>query len=141
TSCSTVSCEASATTFGHVTTDAPRSVVGWAAARCEAAKAAKQTTAKRTKVRTTVPISLRQALNRLCQAELNGVRMESSLPSASSAAAGPTLRRGTDASIPRTVAFRDALRFWIKLGFISFGGPAGQITIMHRELVERRRWI
>src|SRR4029450_3484083 len=72
TSCSTVSCEASATTFGHVTTDAPRSVVGWAAARCEAAKAAKQTTAKRRKVRTTVPISLMQALDRLCQAELDG---------------------------------------------------------------------
>jgi len=33
------------------------------------------------------------------------------------------------------------LRFWIKLGFISFGGPAGQIAIMHRELVERRRWV
>jgi chromate transporter len=33
------------------------------------------------------------------------------------------------------------LRFWIKLGFISFGGPAGQIAIMHRELVERRAWI
>jgi chromate transporter len=33
------------------------------------------------------------------------------------------------------------LRFWVKLGFISFGGPAGQIAIMHRELVERRRWI
>src|SRR5499433_511409 len=39
------------------------------------------------------------------------------------------------------VSFRDALRFWVKLGFISFGGPAGQIAIMHRELVERRRWI
>jgi chromate transporter len=39
------------------------------------------------------------------------------------------------------VVFRDALRFWVKLGFISFGGPAGQIAIMHRELVERRRWI
>ena len=35
----------------------------------------------------------------------------------------------------------DALRFWLKLGFISFGGPAGQISIMHQELVERRRWI
>jgi chromate transporter len=35
----------------------------------------------------------------------------------------------------------DALRFWLKLGFISFGGPAGQIAIMHEELVERRRWI
>jgi chromate transporter len=33
------------------------------------------------------------------------------------------------------------LRFWIKLGFISFGGPAGQIAIMHRELVEKNRWI
>jgi chromate transporter len=33
------------------------------------------------------------------------------------------------------------LRFWLKLGFISFGGPAGQIAIMHEELVERRRWI
>jgi chromate transporter len=40
-----------------------------------------------------------------------------------------------------TVSFGEALRFWLKLGFISFGGPAGQIAIMHRELVERRRWI
>ncbi|HCA57222.1 MAG TPA: chromate transporter, partial [Blastocatellia bacterium] len=39
------------------------------------------------------------------------------------------------------VRFSEALRFWIKLGFISFGGPAGQIAIMHRELVERRRWL
>src|SRR5262245_32201111 len=41
----------------------------------------------------------------------------------------------------RTVSFAEALRFWLKLGFISFGGPAGQIAIMHRELVERRRWL
>ena len=34
-----------------------------------------------------------------------------------------------------------ALRFWLKLGFISFGGPAGQIALLHTELVERRRWI
>ena len=39
------------------------------------------------------------------------------------------------------ISFRDALRFWLKLGFISFGGPAGQIAIMHRELVEQKRWI
>ena len=42
---------------------------------------------------------------------------------------------------PRTPTFAEALRFWLKLGFISFGGPAGQIAIMHRELVERDRWI
>ncbi|MEK9802572.1 MAG: chromate efflux transporter [Curvibacter sp.] len=40
-----------------------------------------------------------------------------------------------------SVSFFQALRFWFKLGFISFGGPAGQIAIMHEELVERRRWI
>ena len=42
---------------------------------------------------------------------------------------------------PRTPTFAEALRFWLKLGFVSFGGPAGQIAIMHRELVERDRWI
>src|SRR5471032_565827 len=42
---------------------------------------------------------------------------------------------------PRQVSFREAFWFWLKLGFISFGGPAGQISIMHQELVERRRWI
>jgi chromate transporter len=41
----------------------------------------------------------------------------------------------------RHVSFGEALRFWVKLGWISFGGPAGQIAIMHRELVERRRWL
>jgi chromate transporter len=39
------------------------------------------------------------------------------------------------------VSFREALRFWTKLGFISFGGPAGQIAVLHQEVVERRRWI
>ena len=42
---------------------------------------------------------------------------------------------------PTAIPFGEALRFWLKLGFISFGGPAGQIAIMHSELVERRRWI
>lgn len=40
-----------------------------------------------------------------------------------------------------TIPFREAFLFWLKLGFISFGGPAGQISIMHQELVERKRWI
>jgi chromate transporter len=38
-------------------------------------------------------------------------------------------------------SFAEAFRFWLRLGFISFGGPTGQIAIMHRELVDRRRWI
>ena len=40
-----------------------------------------------------------------------------------------------------SVSFAEAFRFWLKLGFVSFGGPTGQIAMMHAELVERRRWI
>ena len=40
-----------------------------------------------------------------------------------------------------SVSLGDALKFWAKLGFISFGGPAGQIAVLHQELVEKRRWI
>ncbi len=46
-----------------------------------------------------------------------------------------------DTDTPPQVSFRQALAFWLKLGFISFGGPAGQIAVMHQELVERKRWI
>jgi len=42
---------------------------------------------------------------------------------------------------PRHPTFAEAFRFWLKLGFISFGGPTGQIAILHAELVEKRRWI
>lgn len=42
---------------------------------------------------------------------------------------------------PAAISFGEAFRFWLKLGFISFGGPAGQIAIMHDELVVRKRWI
>ena len=52
---------------------------------------------------------------------------------------------GQDAVIaqapPPSPSLGQATRFWLELGFISFGGPAGQIAIMHRALVEERRWI
>ena len=38
-------------------------------------------------------------------------------------------------------SFREAFRFWLKLGFVSFGGPTGQIAIMQTELVEKKKWI
>ncbi|WP_439097747.1 chromate transporter [Methylocucumis oryzae] len=43
--------------------------------------------------------------------------------------------------LPESISFWQAFLFWLKLGFISFGGPAGQIAIMHQELVEKRHWI
>jgi chromate transporter len=46
-----------------------------------------------------------------------------------------------DSLRPNAVSLREAFRYWLKLGFVSFGGPAGQIALMHTELVERRRWI
>ncbi len=42
---------------------------------------------------------------------------------------------------PITPSFKEAFWYWLKLGFISFGGPAGQIAIMHQDLVEKKRWI
>ena len=47
----------------------------------------------------------------------------------------------TETGMAAAPTFREALRFWLKLGFISFGGPTGQIAIMHTELVERKKWI
>ncbi len=42
---------------------------------------------------------------------------------------------------PMPIPFAEAIGYWLKLGFVSFGAPAGQISMMHQELVERRRWI
>jgi chromate transporter len=47
----------------------------------------------------------------------------------------------TKSPAPQAPTFWEAFAYWLKLGFISFGGPAGQISIMHEDLVERRRWI
>lgn len=52
------------------------------------------------------------------------------------------LKKGqVEMAAPKEISLRAAFWFWMRLGFISFGGPAGQISIMHQELVERRRWI
>lgn len=53
----------------------------------------------------------------------------------------PESKPATPDSPPQAPSFREALRWWLRLGCISFGGPAGQIAIMHREVVDRRRWI
>jgi chromate transporter len=49
--------------------------------------------------------------------------------------------RAKERTETKPVGFWEAFWFWVKLGFINFGGPAGQIAIMHRELVERKRWV
>jgi len=51
------------------------------------------------------------------------------------------IERPASEQAPAPVSLREAFLYWLKLGFISFGGPAGQISLMHTELVERRRWI
>ena len=52
-----------------------------------------------------------------------------------------TTDNATEQVAPSAVRMAEAFWFWLKLGFISFGGPAGQIAILHQELVERRRWL
>src|ERR1044072_3883308 len=54
---------------------------------------------------------------------------------------GITDKRAANPAVQSMPAFRQAFLFWVKLGFINFGGPTGQIAIMHEQLVERRKWI
>src|SRR5262245_46169896 len=70
-----------------------------------------------------------------------GERMARSEPKVARSSEAGEARESDLRHATRSVSFAEAFRFWIKLGFISFGGPAGQIAIMHRELVERRRWL
>jgi chromate transporter len=50
-------------------------------------------------------------------------------------------KNSDDSHPPAPVTLAEAFWYWLKLGFISFGGPAGQISIMHHDLVEQKRWI
>lgn len=51
------------------------------------------------------------------------------------------MTKQTATTTPASVSLREAFLYWLKLGFISFGGPAGQLGMMHQDLVEKRRWI
>lgn len=52
-----------------------------------------------------------------------------------------SFKQSAQSSSPQPVSLKQAWWYWLKLGFISFGGPAGQIAIMHQDLVEKKRWI
>ena len=52
--------------------------------------------------------------------------------------AAEVFRQGRDLHAP---SFAEAFRFWLKLGFVSFGGPSGQIAMMHAEVVEKKKWL
>jgi chromate transporter len=58
-----------------------------------------------------------------------------------SAIPAPAIAADTTIAPPPPPTFEEAARLWAKIGLLSFGGPAGQIALMHKELVEERRWI
>src|ERR1700761_8508109 len=67
--------------------------------------------------------------------------MTDSCTDETSSALVPQIPRGDSAAAVQRPPFREALRFWFKLGWISFGGTAAHIAIMHDELVQKKRWI
>src|SRR6201988_3840123 len=66
---------------------------------------------------------------------------EKIFPEVSASFSGPGMLREERIAAPQRPSFIAALRFWFKLGWISFGGTAAHIAIMHDELVEKKRWI
>src|SRR3954464_7125257 len=83
-----------------------------------------------------------------------GVRRRCATSTRKSSLRARSSRRGTASAVPpapaapaagpsprRVISFAEGLRFWLKLGFISFGGPAGQIAIMHRVVVDEKKWL
>jgi len=67
--------------------------------------------------------------------------LRSSFAGARASFSGPAMSRDERIAPPERPSFRAALRFWFKLGWISFGGTAAHIAIMHDEMVEKKRWI
>src|SRR6476619_8099592 len=59
----------------------------------------------------------------------------------SSPIAEPSLAQASRAQARHGVTLREAVRVWLRVAMLSFGGPAGQIALMHRILVEEKRWI
>src|SRR4029077_12187702 len=59
----------------------------------------------------------------------------------SAADASVVAAAAVDRAAPAAPTRAEAFRYWLKLGFVSFGGPAGQISIMHHDLVDSKRWI
>ena len=70
-----------------------------------------------------------------------GDAVDARLSAASAADAMDAHVAFAESEAPRAPTRAEAFRYWLKLGFVSFGGPAGQIAIMHHDLVDRHRWI
>src|SRR6476659_5374668 len=59
----------------------------------------------------------------------------------STSAFASSTRVPEDTTVAHGIGFGEAVRVWARIALLSFGGPAGQIAVMHRVLVEERRWV
>ncbi len=86
--------------------------------------------------------SLRSWIGNDCRQHIIKIPISGGKPSEPAIAVlQPAARDNSNPGKPPHPRFAKALQFWLKLGFISFGGSGGQIAIMHQELVTRRKWI